>query len=459
MTQEENAAAEKALLDKVNKEATDAVTKFTDEYKEIATKAAEGKMTKAEVDNALGELEKKSKEFTNEQFKVLNDELSSVKVELTNAAAELKALKEVPNKGNEIEKIGFGTLFRKSLEKEELIEEVILDPLTGKKAITVKGWNRNDLKIQTKAAINMTTALTQLPGATPGTSIGYLTDYSKMQDVQVNLTKDTPVINIFPTDPITGEYMGVLIEYDYFDGAAVTVEGVSPVASSIKFKTLEYKVFDYSAKVRVHKNMLRDMPRLESKLNRVVPVSILQSLDSAVFSTGGDNSTSAYGLYYAGNYVAFDATDLGKVAGATIVDLIGKMVLQANNADQDVNTVILHPSLLNGLRHAKNQLDDSLTDRNVVFDSMGNVVSIWGLAIKLNKKQTINRVTVLWEQAAEIGVLEDVSMEMGTDGNDFSEGYRTLMFVMRAAFGVSKPGAIFVSTNPTNDIASIDSGI
>jgi HK97 family phage major capsid protein len=449
MTEEEKKAAEeKALLDKVNNEAKNAILAFKEEYREIATKAAEGTMKKADVDKALEALELKSQQFT-------NDELAKVNAELVKVSGELKALKELPKPAEQAEKVGFGTLFRKSLEKDGLLEEVVLDPITGKKAITVKGWNRNDLKIQTKAAIDMTTALTQLPGATPGTSIGYLTDYSKMRDVQVNLTKDTPVVNIFPTDPITGEYMGVLVEYSYVDGAAVTTEGSAPGKSSLKFKTIEYKVLDYSARVRIHKNMLKDMPRLESKLNRIVPSSIMSALGGAVFSATGDNSTTAWGLYYSGNYVAFDTNVAEKVKGATIVDLIGKMVLQANNADEDVNTVILHPSLLNGLRHDKNALDDSKTDRNVVFDSMGNVISIWGLAIKLNKLQTVNRVTVLWDQAAEIGILEDVSMEMGTDGNDFSEGYRTLMFVLRAAFGVSKPGAIFVSTDPTADIQAI----
>lgn len=445
---------EKELLEKVNAEATQAVKKFTEEYKEIATKAAEGKMNKSEVDAELAKLELKSQNFTNDQFKELNEKMSKVEAELIGARAELKAVKEQP-KLSVKEKSGFGTLLRKSLESAGLTEEVVIDAITGKKAITVKGWDRNDTKLQVKAAVDMTTALSVLPGATPGTSIGYLTDY-KMKDVQINLTKDVHATQFLPTDPIVNKYMGVLVEHTYFDGAAAKAEGVAATQSSLKFKTVEFKAIEYATYFRVSKENLSDLPRLESKLNRIAPDKILSTLDAAIFSTTGDNSATAWGMYYAGNYVAFSATDLGLVKNANLINLIGKMVLQANNADQDVNAVIVHPSRLNEIRQEKDEIGNSITDRNVVFDAFGNVVSIWGLAVIQNKNQTVGRVTVMWNEAAEIGMLEDITFEIGTNGNDLTEGMRTIVFWMRAAFGVSKPGAIFLSSDPDGDIALIN---
>lgn len=450
MTQEE-----KDLLEKVNKEATEAVNKFTAEYKEIATKAAEGKMAKKDVDEALAVLETKSKEFTETQFKSLNEEMGKVKEELISARLEIKAMKEPASKSGKAEKSGFGTILRKSLERDGLIEEVVIDPISNRKAITVKNWDRGDLKIVTKAAIDMTSALALTPGVTPGTAIGYLTDYSKMPDVQINLNKDQHVVTFLPTDPISGEYMGVLVEYNYVDGAAVTAQGNAPGKSSLQFKTNEYKVLDYAAIIKVHKNMLKDIPRLESKLNRIVPDSVLGALDAAVFSAAGDNSATAWGMYFAGNYVAYSNVGLGSVSVPNLINLIGKMVLQAELANQDVNTVILHPSLLNGIRQEKDEIGNSVNDRNIVFNNNGQVVSIWGLSVKLNKKQTIGRVTVMWDQAVEIGVLEDIAFEIGTDADDFSKGFRTIRFVMRAAFGVGKPGAIFVSVAPDADILAL----
>ena len=191
-------------------------------------------------------------------------------------------------------------------------------------------------------------------------------------------------------------------------------------------------------------------------MNRIAPDKILSTLDAAIFSTTGDNSATAWGMYYAGNYVAFSETGLGTVANANLINLIGKMVLQAQLADEDVNVVVLHPSRLNAIRQEKDELGNSVNDRNVVFDALGNVVSIWGLTVIKNKNQTVDRVTVMWNEAAEIGMLEDITFEIGTDGTDLTEGMRTIVFWMRAAFGVGKPGAIFLSADPDGDIAKIN---
>ena len=445
---------EQALLEKVNKEATSAVEKFTAEYKEIATKAAEGKMSKEDVDKALEALRIKSEEFTNDQFKKLNEDMIKVKEELVSARAELKASKEV-GKPEKTEKFGFGTLLRKSLERDGLIQEQVIDGLTGKKAITMKGWeNKTSKNLVTKAAIDMTTALSLIPGGTPGTSIGYLTDY-RMKDVLINLTKDQHVVQFLPTNPIVNKYMGVFVEHTYFDGAALKTEGSAGAKSSLKFKTIEFKAFEYETHFRVSKEDLADIPRLESKLNRIAPDKIQSTLDAAVLSATGDNSTSAIGMLSAGNYVAFDATGLGVVKDANLINLIGKLVLQAQLADQDVNIVALHPKWLDTIRNQKDELGNAVQDRNVVFDAFGNVVSIWGLTVVKNKK-LVDNVVVMWSEAAEIGILEDVSFEIGTDGTDLTEGMRTIIFWMRAAFGVGKPGAIFVSAAPTTDIQSIN---
>ena len=444
---------EKALLEKVNAEATAAVTKFTEQYKEIATKAAEGKMSKKEVDDALGALETKSQKFTNEQIAELSEKMSKVEAELISARAELKAAKETP-KRELSKKSGFGTMLRESLEKDGLIEEIVIDNLSGKKALAVKGWDRKDVQLTTKVAVDMTTALSLIPGATPGTAIGSIADY-KMNEVLINLTKDTHAVQFLPTDPIVNKYMAVLVEHTYFDGAALKLEGAATAQSSLKFKTIEFKAFEYATHFRVSKENLADIPRLESKLNRIAPDKILSTLDLAIFGTGGDNSTAAIAMFSAGNYVAFSETDLGTVTNANIIDLIGKMVLQAQLADQDVNVVALHPALLNEIRIQKDELGNSVQNRNVIFDAMGKVTSIWGLAVVTNKNMTTTKVAVMWSEAAEIGILEDINFEIGTNGTDLTEGMRTIIFWMRAAFGVGKPGAIFLSSDPTGDIAKI----
>ncbi len=432
---------------------------FKDEYKRIATEAAAGKMTKTEVDAELEKLEKKSKDFTNAELKKVSDDLAKVQDDLKKSQLEIKEMK-----GGKLEqkegKKGFGTLLYDALKGAGHIEEYVVDATRGKKAKMMKGYDNNSTKISLKAAIDMTTALTLTPGQDPGVNIGFLTDY-KMRDVLIDLTKDTHAIQFLPTDPIVDKYMGVLVEYTYFDGSALkAADGTASGKSSLKFKTLEFKVFTIATHFRVSKENLADIDRLVSKLNRIAPDKILTTLDTRIFSATGDNSTDIKGMYVAGNYTAFvAATFENTVEAANIVDLIRKMRLQAYNADQDVNAVVLHPTQIDEIEGLKDLDENYLQARGIVYDTMGNLVRVHGLAVIKNKIPTTSKVTVMWNEAAEIGIREDINFEIGLDGSDLTEGMRTIVFEMRAAFGVGKPAGIVVSTNPTADINTIDKGV
>lgn len=450
---------EKELLEKVNKEATEAVLKFKEEYREIATKAAEGKMTKDEVDLALKGFETRVNQLTDDRISQLKGELDKVTLEQKAAVLEIAKLKDGNGQPIVVSQDGFGTILRKSLEKEGLIEEQVIDSLNGKKAIMLKGYDKNDTRVSVKSAIDMTTALAVQPGATPGTAIGSITDY-KMRDVMIDLTKDTHVMQFLPTDPIVDKYMGVLVEYDYFDGSALKTEGSASAKSSIEFKTIEFKVFTFATHFRVSKENLADIPRLESKLNRIAPDKIKTTFDTAVLAATGDNSATVKGMYVSGNYTPFVAADFAQtVESANIIDLIRKMKLQAHNADQDVNVVILHPSQIDEIEGLKDLMHNYLEARSVVYDANGKLVRIHGLSVVVNKIPTTNKVTVMWNEAAEIGLREDINFEIGLNGSDLTEGMRTIVFEMRAAFGVSKPAAIIVSTDPATDINTISKAV
>ena len=453
-------AEEKDLLQKVNEETAKAIESFKNEYKEIATKAAEGKISKEDVDKQLSELEKKSKDFTSEELKKLSDELSVVQEELKEAQLKIKRFEDngLSNNAN-YEKKGIGTLLRKSLEKDGLLEEYVVDSVNGRKAVMMKGWDKKDTRHSVKAAIDMTTALTLTPGVTTGTNIGYLTDY-KMRDVQISLTKDVHMVQVLPTDPIMDKYMGVLVEYEYTDGSGTKDEAIASGKSSIKFKTIEYKVFTIATHFRVSKENLADIDRLESKLNRIAPDKILSTFDNKILSATGDNSTDVQGMYADGNFTAFNASEFAEsVENANYIDLIRKMKLQAHNDDQDVNTVILHPTIIDEIESLKGSDRNYLQSRGIIFDNEGNLIRVHGLFVVKNKKQTVDRVTVMWNEAAEIGIREDINFEVGLDGNDLTEGMRTIVFEMRAAFGVGKPNAIIVSSDPATDIAALNIAI
>jgi hypothetical protein len=452
-------AEETDLLKKVNEEAAKAIEGFKDEFKALATKAADGSIKKEDLDRYLKELETKISESLkdNEEIKCLAAKLEAVTEELKNANLELKNLKDKGDKGKDNPRKGVGTLLREALFEKGLIEEIV-DTKSSRKSHILKGYEKSDLRlsVESKAAFDMTTGNTLSPGASPGTSIGYLTDY-KMRDVQINLSMDDHVVAFIPTDPVSDKYMGVLVEYEYTDGSATKAEGSAGGKSSIKFKTEEFKVFTIQTFFRVSKEQLADIDRLESKLNRIAPDRIMSQLDSKVLSATGDNSSDIKGMFVSGNYTAFTASSFeSTVEMANVVDLIRKMKLQAELSDQDVNAVILNPQFIDDIESLKDADRNYLQSRGIIYDTNGRLVRVHQLAVIKNKKHGSDKITVMWNESAEIGIREDINFEIGLNGDDFTEGMRTIVFEMRAAFGVGKPGAIIVSTDPETDIATID---
>ena len=449
--------AKKALLDSVKTQNKEQIDAFTEEYKNLVKEASEGTMSKEDVDKALEVLEKKINDAPNEVVDDLVKSLKTVQEELKAAQLSIKKFEDEGLNDKPEATKGVGDLLRAAMEKAGIIEEYVVDTASGRKAKMMKGYESNSTKYSLKAAIDMTTALTLLPGQTPGTNIGFLTDY-KMKDVQINLTKDVHVIQFLPTDPISDKYMGVLIEYDYTDGSAVkAADGAAAGKSSLLFKTVEFKVFTIPTYFRISKENLADIDRLVSKLNRIAPDKILSTFDGRVLSTTGDNSTDIKGMYVTDNFTPFvAATFADSVENATIIDLIRKMKLQALLDDQDVNVVILHPSAVDEIEGLKDADRNFLMARGIVYDEQGNLVRVHGLTVIKNKLQTTTRVTVMWNEAAEVGIREDINFEIGLDGNDLTEGMRTIVFEMRAAFGVGKVGGITVSSDPETDIATIN---
>ena len=452
---------EDALLLKVNAEASKAAKAAFDtlksDYEEIARKASEGLYSKKEVDEKLTVISDSVKDFDPEKLTEFKTALDEINETIKEQGRQINKF-TTPAK-NTVRK-GFGDIVKQLLIDADMIEEYVVDSkISDRKASRIKNYDtatKGGNAIDLKVAIDMTSPLTLAPGSDPGVNIGFLTDYN-MMDVLVNLTKDTHVVNFLPTDPITGQYMGVLIETTYFDGAETKLEADASAKSSLKFITKEFKVFTIATHFRVSLEMLADVDRLASKLNRIAPDKIMSQLDEKVLSDDGNNSTDIEGMYVAGNFTEFDPTVYqDEIVNANIQDLVQKMKLQATLADEDVNAVVLHPSLVDSVEGYKDADSNFLKSRGIVFDDNGNLVRIRGLAVIRNKKNGTNAATVLWNEASEIGIREDVNFEIGTDGNDLTEGMRTIVFRMRAAFGVGKPAAIIYEDDVTGAIAILN---
>lgn len=427
------------------------------EFKQTVIEVMKGDESKELLENRFKSLEDAMAKFDPEDQVTIKAELDKINEQAKNIATDLKAMKEkgIKNSDNKPSIFKLGSLLRETLDDSDMIEEYN-DAKDGVSGFRYKhnGEVAHKKKFAVKAAIDMTTALALTPGESPGVNIGFLTNY-KMSDVMLNLTRDMHVTEFMVTDPITGKYMGVLIEYAETDGTGTKAEGTASSKGSYKFKTEEFKVFTIATHYRVSEENLQDIDRLEAKLNRVAVDRIKQKLDTKVLAKTGDGLTDIKGIRASGNYTAFDpSTWTGKVESANTIDLIRKMKLQAELADEEVNVVILNPNEIDAIEGLKDAEKNYLKARGVRFDeTTGKLVLIHGLVVAKNKKMDINECVVMWNQAAEIGIRKDVDFVIGWDGNDLTEGMRTIVFNIRAAMGVGKPGGVIYCDNITDDVA------
>ena len=420
--------------------------------------ANKGFISKSEMEKNVTELNKFSQELFDKN-KEAHSEFKKEIMEILKKQGEDITLIKTKSSGN-VKPKTFADQLKSAFEQAGLVESYQND--IGEQAFRIKGYDSQTGKYQLKAAIDMTTTLALAPGSSPGTNIGYLTDYG-MNRIQLSLSRDMHLMNVFPVQTISQKYFGVVVEHTYTDGSAITAEGSTAGESSFKLKTIEYKVFDIPTRFRVAKNNLEDVPFLMDTIARKGYDALQSKIDYYALYASGDNSATPYGLRTSGYFTAFDpSTWSGKVTAANLIDVICKQKLQAELADKFVNAVILYPSAIDEIETYKDADKNYLQTRGIVFDNDGNLLKVKGLSVIKNKK-LVNADTSIYESivlngfdSLTFGVRDNLNLEIGWDGNDFSQRMVTVMLTARVGFGIGDPETIIYSDDMQSDYAVMD---
>lgn len=420
-----------------------------EEYTKVMTDLANGLIDKEALDKALEELTKKSSGLTKEVAEQLVKDVNEIGI-------RIQAIQEIGAKNDKAKK-SFRDIIEDGLKEAGLIKTIkgggedkedirVIDYLadSGRKATPL---------ITLKSAIDMTTPLSY-----GDVEIGspFKTVYDPSL-VQIPLNNDTHVTQIFPIMNIKTKYFGILVEITYVDGSDTKAENTASDKSSVIFKTEEFKVFTIPTHFHISEEQLEDVDYLLDELSRLAPDKINTKFDSKVLSASGDGSTDIKGLFVAGNHTAFTvATYTDTVPDANILDLIGKMKLQASLTNFAPNVVLLHPQMIDEIEGLKDLNENSLFNRTVKYDPNGNLNFIKGLKVISSKQMGTNTVFVGSSEAAKIGVRRDMTMVIGLDSDDLTKRMRTVVFGMRAAFGVRQAGAMIYEDDAAASIALIN---
>lgn len=441
--------------------------KITKQVKRIVKESQGEAVDEVKINKAIENLNAEIAKLSNEAMAELNKKVIAMGEANEALQKEIKAANEaIVAQSTEIKKLGdkadvTSTLVKKTFrgaledafkEHKDVLQEVKdLDGtrLSLKKYFEGKGNNTTTPTMTIKAAVDMFES-----NITTDNYVNLLRlTQLDPQRVSIPLTIYPHVMDTFQVKGITRPYMSLLVVHTYFDGSATKTEGAASGQSSFKFKTIEFKSFFIATYFTLSDETLDDLNEALDEISLVAPDKILDQIDSKILSTGGDDATDIKGILTSTKSTAFvvPAAFVGTVANPNLVDLVVAMQLQAWNNKYRPNVVMLNNGDVAVLAAQKNNFADSKVDRRVQFDSIGNPVAISGMRIVQNAVLPANSALVYDNSLPWIGRRRDMTMTLGYNGTDLTEGQRTLVINIRVAFGVRDPlGIIYSSDNAAN---------
>jgi len=436
-----------------------------DEIKGLITDSQKENVNKADLDKRIEKLNTDlAEKLDNEGRKKLKDDVDKLVAENVRLAAEVKALKEEPKTVKIEQPVSTREAFKQALidafkESAKNVPSLIVERTDdeGNKKLSVRDYfnklgNKQTPELIVKTGVDMLeSTIVQANVATVR-----LTDLDPNR-VGTPLAVYQHVTDWMPIKAITKKYMSLLVVYDYQDYAGTKTQGSTAVLSSFLFKTVEFVSATIGTKFRLTDESLDDLPEAMDEIAIVAPDRIKNNIDYQILGSAGDDTATIKGLYAASKKTDFASgtTYKTKVANANKVDVIAFMKDQAETSKYIADTVILNPTDVRLLAAEKDQLDNSKVDRRVVFDALGEPVAICGMLIKRNTNQTVDTVTVLARNMVQIGDRKQLTLEVGYDGNDFTQGYKTVRINARLAFGVRDPLAVIYCSGLDAAVAAI----
>jgi hypothetical protein len=277
--------------------------------------------------------------------------------------------------------------------------------------------------------------------------------------VSVPLTIYPHVLDWMPVKgvPAGKKYMSLLVVYSYSDGAGTKTQGSTATISSFLFKTVEFVCATIGTKFRLTDESLDDLPEAMEEIALVGPSKIKDNIDYQILGSAGDDTATIKGLFAASKHTDFagSTTYADTIPNANEIDVIATMKLQAAASNYKLTDVVMSPTDVHKIAALKDQLDNSIFDRRVSFDSLGNPVAICGLLIRENAQMTANTLVGVDRNMLQIGDRKQMTMEVGYDGNDFTEGFKTVRINVRLAFGVRDPLAVIYCSDLAQGVSDI----
>lgn len=444
--------------------------KLLGEIKEIISDSTKGVVTEKELNDKVAEINSKleglnNREDNHAEVKELKEAVDKLTETMTANSAQLKALKEEGFDRKDRSPKSFREAMKSAImeKKDSFVNEVNDD--YGKRLSMVKFFEeggRKSPKFTISDGVSLLTREKAAVDMLQSNISGNYVDYHRLTDLDPNrvgipLTIYPHVVSSLSSKRISKPYMALLVVGTYTDGSGTKTEGSASSKSSFLLTTTSFKAFYIATHFVLSDETLDDLDEVMDEISVTAPDKILDKIDSQVLGTTGDDSTAIAGLFTANKKTDFAATWDGTIDDATVVELIARMKLQCEGNKYKPDQVWMNPTDIANLASLKNDIADSIQNRQVVFGQNGMPVAVAGLRIMPNTNVTANTCAVLDSKQVWLGIRKDLEMEVGYNSSDLTEGQKTAVLKTRVAFGVRDSSAVIYSSAIATDVAAITS--
>lgn len=365
---------------------------------------------KASADD-IRKLEDTIRQEMADQLKSLNDTLKQYGL----------AIKKMSRKESEARKKDFSVSLREALEsKAEILKDM-------KDAADDESKAPNQ-RIRMKVVGNMTIA-----GNVSG---GNVPVEQRLAGLDVLASRRIRLLDIVSRGVAQSNVISWVSQANKEGAAGGTTEGTAKNQIDFDLVVDSEQVKKRTAFIKASTEMLDDIDFIESEINNELLRELLKDVEAQVYE-GDDTGNNLNGIRTVAP--AFAAgTFAGTVDNANAVDVLTVAMNQIAIAEQDESTAILmHPSDVTALKMVKvSGTDKRYVDRLVTV--AGNL-SLDGVPIIPTTLVTADEYLIGNFEMATVWDKGEVNIEIGLDGNDFTENMRTIIAEWR--------GLVIVKTN------------
>lgn len=388
---------------------------------------------------AIGEMAEKQEKSLDTVKSELQEDINAAK----NAAKEAQEKAESIEKSFAIVKT-LGEKAPKTIVNQ--IEEAVSQKANEFNALkdNMKGSINLNLDLNVKAAGTMT--LSNYSGGTVG-----LTDWDP---TFAQVARRNPFVRqIVTVRPVSKSYVAWAEQSARDGGAGQTAEGAAKTQADFDIVEANKKVEKITAYSKASKESLDDISFLQSEIYNDLVSLVNLKLDTDLLSGTGTTPALKGILTYA---TAFSApTGLGNaVDNATEFDCLRAAMAQIENAFFSPNYIVLHPTDV-----AKMDMLKDTTNQYIVAGgaSQWPVKMFYGLPVIANTGMTRGDFLVGDFSKSNLGIRENVNIQVGYENDDFTKNLVTILAEVRAVHYIkSNHTAAFVKGTFTTVKAALE---